>query len=142
MRDIETVARLAIGEVEHVGRCRQHLGRAEHAGVLVRAHERDVKQLGDALDLRAELAVQLVTTDPREVVATWVEERVLEVDAGCVERKRLARTCALVDLEQRLVPRRDQLALALPLGLEEVEMAHEAAQERFVLVSEGAQHDK
>ena len=111
--------------------------------MLVRALEGDVEQLRDALDLRAELAVQLVAADPGEVVATRVEKGVLEVDAGGVKRERLTRAGALVDLEQCLVPGRDELALALPLGLEEVEMTHEAAQERLVLVTEGAQdHEK
>ena len=108
--------------------------------MLVWTLERDVQQLRDALDLRAELAVELVATDPGQVVATRVEKCVLEVDAGCIERKRLARTCALVDLEQCFIARRDELALALPLGVEEVEMTHEAAQERLVLVAEGSQH--
>ena len=108
--------------------------------MLVRALERDVEQLGDALDLRSELPIQLVAPDTGEVVAARVEEGILEVDACSLERERLARTCALVDLEQSLVPRRDQLALVLPLAFEKIEMTDEAVQERLVLVTEGAQH--
>ena len=51
------------------------------------------------LDLRAQLAVQLVAADPGEVVALVVEEGVLEVGLGRLDRRRLARTGPLVDLD-------------------------------------------
>ena len=98
--------------------------------------------LGDLLDLRAELAVQLVAADPREVVAARVEEGVLEVGACRLERQRLAGTGALVDLEQGVLAGGDELALLLPLALEEVEVADEAVEEGLVLVAERAQHDE
>ena len=91
------------------------------------------------VDLRSELAVQLVAADPGEVIALRVEEGVLEVHAGRFRGERLAGAGALVDLEEGLLAGRSQVALLLPLPLEEVEVTHEAVQEGLVAVSEGAQ---
>ena len=105
----------------------------------------DVEELLELVELGAELAVELVATDPREVVATGLEERVAEVGPCRLDRRRLARTGALVDLDQRLVLGGRELAVLLPLPLEEVEVAHEALEEaRVVLlvVAEGAQQDE
>src|SRR5581483_1311272 len=88
------------------------------------------------------LAVELVAADSREVVALGVEERVLEVGASRLDRRRLARAGALVDLDQRFVLARRQLALLLPLTGEEVEVAHELLEEGVVVVPEGAQQDE
>ena len=96
-------------------------------------------------DLGAQLAVQLVAADPAEVVATRLEERVAEVGAGRVDGRRLTRTGALVDLDQRLVLGGSELAVLLPLALEEVEVVDEALEEaRLVLlvVAEGAEQEE
>ena len=50
----------------------------------------------------AELRVQLQAADPREVVLLRVEEHVLEERARAVQRRRVARTQAAVDLDERL----------------------------------------
>src|SRR5205823_3104139 len=92
----------------------------------------------EPLELEAELAVQLVAADAREVVALRVEEGVLEVRARRLDVGRLARSGPLVDLDQRLFARRDELTLLLPLALEEhhavreLEMPHEAVDEAGV----------
>ena len=106
----------------------------------------DAEELLDLVELRAELAVELVAADPGEVVATALEEGVAEVGLGRLDRRRLARTGPLVDLDQRLVLGGSELAVLLPLPLEEVEVAHEAVEEaRVVLlvVAEGPeQHEQ
>src|SRR5581483_10232183 len=97
------------------------------------------------LDLRAEPAVQLVAADEGEVVALGVEEGVLEVGAGRLDRRRLARTGPLVDLEQRLFLGGGELPLLLPLSLEEVEVADVVLEEPWrvlLVVAEGAQEDE
>ena len=101
--------------------------------------EVDLQDVGDPLDLRAELAVELVAADPGQVVALGVEEGVLEVLAGGLDRQGLAGTGPLVDLEQGLLAGGSQVLLLLPLALEEVEVAHEPLEEGLVLVAEGAQ---
>ena len=141
---VDAVGRLAVGhvlgQVQHVGGRGQDLRRAEHAtGSAPASRSSIAEQVRQAVDLRAELAVQLVAADPGEVVALRVEEGVLEVDAGGLGRQRLAGTGALVDLEQGLLTGGSQVALLLPLPLEEVEVAHEAVQEGLVAVAERAQ---
>src|SRR5207248_2011599 len=49
---------------------------------------------------------------------------------------------SLVDLDEGLFLGGREIALLLPLALEEVEVAHEALEERLVLVAEGAQQDE
>ena len=53
--------------------------------------------------LEAELVVELQATDPRQVVALRVEEQVLEQVRRGLERRRIARAQAPVDLDDRLV---------------------------------------
>ena len=89
----------------------------------------EAEQLAEAGDLGAELAVELVATDPAEVVAAALEERVAEVGAGRLDRRRLARAGPLVDLDERLVLGRRDVALLVPLALEEVEVGDEALEE-------------
>ncbi len=132
----------AVRQVEHVrGGC-QDLRWAQHTLVGSRTLEVDVEQLTDALDLRTELALELVTADPGQVVALRVEEGVLEVAARCLRRERLSRARPLVDLEQRLLTGRSEVSFMLPLTLEEVEVPYEAGQEAFVLVTERPQQDE
>ena len=132
-----------LGQVEHVGRGGQDLGRAEDALAGGRALEVDREDVGDPLDLGAELAVELVAADPGQVVALGVEEGVLEVLAGGLDRERLAGTGPLVDLEQGLLTGGGEVLLLLPLALEEVEVADEALEEALVLVAEGPeQHEQ
>ena len=93
-------------------------------------------------DLGTELAVELVATDPAEVVATALEEGVAEVGTGRLHRGRLARAGPLVDLDEGLVLGGRQVAVLLPLALEEVEVGHEAVEEAggvLLVVAEGAQ---
>ncbi len=140
---VDAVRRVTVGhvqgQVEHVGGRGQDLRRRQHGLVGRRLLDVDAEQVRQAVDLRPELAVELVAADPRQVVALRVEEGVLEVDPGGLGRQRLTRTGALVDLEQRLLAGRRQVALLLPLPLEEVEVAHEAVQEGLVAVPEGTQ---
>ena len=77
----------------------------------------EAEQLAEAGDLGAELAVELVATDPRQVVATALEEGVAEVGLGRLDRRRLTGAGPLVDLDQRLVLRRREVALLVPLTL-------------------------
>ena len=109
--------------------------RAELEGALA-------EQLVELGDLAAELAVELVAADAAEVVATVLEERVAEVGACRLDRRRLARAGSLVDLDQRLVLRRGDVLLLLPLTLEEVELGDEALEEAgsvLFVVAAGAQ---
>jgi hypothetical protein len=102
----------------------------------------DAEELLELLELGAELAVELVAADARQVVATGLEERVAEVGASRFDGRRLTRPSTLVDLEQRLVLGRRDLLVLLPLALEEVEVPNEALEEaRVVLlvVAEGPQ---
>ena len=94
------------------------------------------------MDLGAELAIELVATDPRHVVAARLEERGAEVVPGRLDGRRLARPGPLVDLDQRLVLGGGEVAVLLPLPLEEVEVADEALQEPrgvFLVVAERPQ---
>ena len=52
--------------------------------------------------VEAELRVDLVAADLRQVVALRVEEQTVEQRPGGLDRRRLARTEALVDLDERL----------------------------------------
>ena len=99
----------------------------------------------EAVDLGAELAVELVAADPAEVVAAGLEEGVAEVGPGRLHRRRLTGAGPLVDLDQRLVLGGGELAVLLPLALEEVELAHEGLEEAgslLLVVAEGAQQDE
>ena len=142
---VEAVAGLLLDEVEHVGDRRQHLAAAEHVLVLVGQVELLVgqpEQLAEPGDLGAQLAVQLVAADPAEVVAAALEEGVAEVGAGRLDGRRLARTGPLVDLDEGLVLGRGDVALLVPLALEEVEVGDEAVEEAggvLLVVAEGAQ---
>ena len=131
---VEAVARLLHHQVEHVGAGREDLGRREHGLVGLGPLDGDAEELLELVELGAELAVELVATDPREVVATGLEERVAEVGAGGLDRRRLARTGSLVDLEQRLVLGRRELLVLLPLTFEEVEVGHEPIEEAGVVL--------
>ena len=61
--------------------------------------------------VQPELRVQLQAADPREVVLLRVEEHVLEERPRAVERRRIARPQAAVDLDQRLLVRADRILL-------------------------------
>ena len=123
---------------------RRHLGRVVVVGRedLTHLDRAGAEQLVELGDLAAELAVELVATHAGEVVATVLEERVAEVGAGRLDGGRLARTGTLVDLDERLVLGGSDVALLLPLALEEVEVADEAVDEAgcvLLVVAEGAQ---
>ena len=141
---VEPVAGLLLDEVEHVADRRQHLAAAEHVLVLGRAVEQLVgepEQLAELGDLGAELAVELVAADPAEVVAAALEEGVAEVGAGRLDGGRLAGAGPLVDLDERLVLGGGDVALLLPLALEEVEVGDEPLEEAggvLLVVAEGA----
>src|SRR5207248_10186557 len=127
--NVEAVPRLALGEVQQVAAGRQDLGARQHALALGRALQVDPEQLLGPGDLWTELAVQLVTADPGQVVPLRVEEGVLEVHPGGLGRGRLTRTGPLVDLQEGLLLGGGELALLLPLALEELEVADEPLQE-------------
>ena len=99
----------------------------------------DLQDVRDPLDLGTELPVQLVATDSGQVIALRVEEGVLEVLAGRLDRERLAGTGTLVDLEEGFLAGRSEALLLLPLAFEEIEVADEPLQEPLILVAEGAQ---
>ena len=61
--------------------------------------------------VQPELRVQLEPADPREVVLLRVEEHVLEERPRAVERRRIARPQAAVDLDERLFVRVDRILL-------------------------------
>ncbi len=142
---VEAVAGLLLDEVEHVRDGGEHLAPAQH--VLVLDGQVDVlvgqaEQVLELGDLGPELAVQLVAADPAEVVAAALEERVAEVRPCRLDGGRLARTGPLVDLDERLVLGRGDVALLVPLALEEVEVGDEAVEEAgdvLLVVAEGAQ---
>ena len=86
------------------------------------------------------LRFELVAADPAEVVAPGLEEGVAEVGPGRLDGGRLARAGPLVDLDQRLVLGRGELAVLLPLALEEVEVVDELLEEAglvLLVVAEG-----
>ena len=140
---VDAVPGLAVGQVEHVGGGGEDLRRAQHALGGRRPLQIDVEDARDPLDLGTELPVELVATDPGQVVALGVEEGVLEVGAGRVGRQRLARAGPLVDLEEGVLPGGGEVALFLPLPFEEVEVPDEPVQEALVLVPEGSeQHEE
>ena len=142
---VEAVAGLLLDEVQHVGDGGEDLAAAEHVLVLVGQVELLVGQTEDLAelgDLGSQLAVQLVAADAAEVVAAALEERVAEVGAGGFDGRRLARTGSLVDLDEGLVLGRGDVALFVPLTLEEVEVGDEAVEEPggvLLVVTEGAQ---
>ena len=61
--------------------------------------------------VQPQLGVQLQPADAREVVLLRVEEHVLEQRPRAVERRRIARPQAAVDLDQRLFVRVDRILL-------------------------------
>ena len=126
---VEAVPRLALGQVQQIAAGGQDLGPGQDALALGRALEVDPEQVLGPGDLGPELAVQLVTTHPGQVVALRIEEGVLEVDPSGLGRGRLAGPGPLVDLEEGLLLGRGQLALLLPLALEELEVTDEALEE-------------
>ena len=80
--------------------------------------------------VQLELRVQLQPADAREVVLLRVEEHVLEQRPRAVERRRIARPEAPVDLDQRLLVRMDRILLQrvaedrpdfVPLGEEDLD---------------------
>ena len=138
---VEAVTRLALGQVEKVGACGQDLALGQHGLARHRAVQFDPEEGLELADLGAELAVELVAADPRQVIALGVEEGVLEIGPGRFHRGRLARTGTLVDLQEgSLLGRRHLLlALGVPLRFEELEVAHETLEERLIGIAEGAQ---
>ena len=144
---VEAVARLGVDQVEQVREGGQHLAAAEHRLAGLGPVEQAVllehrEHVGQLLDLGAELAVELVATDAAEVVAAGLEEGVAEVGARRLDRRRLARPGPLVDLDEGLVLRGGEVAVLLPLALEEGELADEGVEEAggvLLVVAEGAE---
>ena len=139
---IQAVAGLGVDQVQQVGTGGEDLGRREHRLIGVGPFELEPEDLLDAVDLGAELAVELVAADPAEVVALRLEERVAEVGAGGFDRRRLTGAGPLVDLDQGLFLGGSVLLLLLPLSLEEAEALHEGLEEPggvLLVEAEGAQ---
>ena len=65
--------------MQQVGTAGENLGRSQNWVILVGAFEVDTEGFFDALDFWTKLAVQLVTTNPAQVVTTALEERAAEV---------------------------------------------------------------
>ena len=150
---VEAVAGLLLDEVQHVADRGEHLAAAEHVLVLVGVVEQrlalgvdgtlEAEQRAELGDFVAELAVELVAADAAEVVATALEERVAEVGLGRLDRGRLARAGPLVDLDEGFVLGRRDVALLVPLALEEVEVGDETVEEAGgvgLVVAERTQH--
>src|SRR4051794_5062562 len=95
---------------------------AELAGALA-------EQFVELGDFAAELAVELVAADAAEVVSTVFEECVAEVGACRLDRRGLAGTGPLVDLDECLVLSRSDVLFLLPLTFEEIELGNEALEE-------------
>ena len=140
---IDPVAGLAIGhvlrQVEQVRAGGQDLSRSQGPLIGTRTLELDAEDVLDPVDLRAKLAVQLVTADASEVIALRVEERVLKVLPSRLGRQRLSRTCPLVDLEEGVLTSLEGTCLLLPLVTQEVEVVDEVRVERLILVTKGTQ---
>src|SRR5690606_2787226 len=132
---VEPVAGLGVHEMQQVGARGEDLAAAEDRLALLGAVEEGDpvlvgavehrEELGEVLDLVAQLLVELVAADPAEVVAAALEEGVVEVGAGGLDGGRLTRTGPLVDLDERLLTGGGDLAVLLPLALEEVEVPDE-----------------
>src|SRR5690606_38800108 len=128
----EAVAGLLLDEVQHVGDRGEDLAAAEHVLVLFGQVELivgEAEELTETGHLGAKLAVELVAADAAEVVAAALEEGVAEVGTSRLHRRRLAGARPLVDLDEGLVLRRGEVALLVPLALEEVEVVDEAVEE-------------
>src|SRR5690606_25076642 len=101
---------------------------------------------GQLLDLGAELAVELVAPDPGQVVAARLEEGGAGVEAGGPHRAARARPGPAVDLDQGLVLGGREVAVLLPLALEEGELPDERVEEPgrvLLVVAEGPeQHEQ
>ena len=158
---VEAVARLLLNEVQHVADRGEHLVRTKHARifgiaedrlavrvVLIGLEERTecdrslAEQLVELRNFAAELAIELVATDARQVVATVLEERVTEVRLRRFDRRRLAWAGTLVDLDQRFALRGGDVTLFFPLAFEEAELRNEALEEprsMLFVVAERAQ---
>ena len=139
---VEAVAGLALGEVQQVGAGGEDLGPGEYLGVGIGALQLDAEELLDLLDLRAQLAVQLVATDPGEVVAARLEEGVAQVGASGLHRRRLTGTDPLVDLQEGLLLGGSDVLVLLPLPLEVVEVTDETVQEAGLVLLVVAQRPK
>ena len=140
---VEAVAGFGLDQVEQVRHRGEDLAAREDRLVGLGQVEVEHRELlGDLAQFRPELAVQLVATDPRQVVATVLEERGAEVVAGRVDRRRLTGAGSLVDLDQGVFLGGRDVAVLLPLVLEEVELAHEGLEEAgrvLLVVAEGTQ---
>ncbi len=146
---IEAVTRLGGHEMQQVGAGGEHLGPREDRLTLgglvdeglaigVEAVEHR-EELDESVELVTQLLVELVAADAGQVVATVLEEGGAEVVAGRLDRRWLTRACPLVDLHQRVVLGGRQVAVLLPLALEEVEVAHERLEEAGAAVLAVAQ---
>ncbi|MEY3924650.1 MAG: hypothetical protein RIQ63_1, partial [Actinomycetota bacterium] len=138
---VESVTRLLLNEVQQIRDRRQHFATAEDVltfGRNVQLTEfgavLQTEQLTDLFDLCSELAVQLVATDAREVVATALEERAFEVRASRLDVWWLTWTCTLVDLDECFFASDRDGALLFPLTLEEVEVGDEAIEETWCVI--------
>ena len=84
-------------------------------------------------EVEAELAVQLVAADLREVVAAEVEEQRLHEVAGVVDGRRVTRTQTLVDLDQTLVRVRGGVAVQRRLDVLVLDVQIDRGEERLDL---------
>jgi len=129
---VEPVPLLVAHQVQQVGGGGQQFGDAQRGLIGRRGLDVDVEDLSDALDLLAELAVQLVAPHPREVVPARVEVRAGEIGAGRLGAGLVAGPHPLVDLDEGVVAGQLVALLVLPLRGQEVEVGHEAVEESGV----------
>ena len=145
---VEAVAGLGVDQVQQVGAWRRGPRSATAPAGRARACRASIiGKISSSLSTSApSLRFELVAADPAEVVAAGLEEGVAEVGPGRLHRRRLTGAGPLVDLDQRLVLGGGELAVLLPLALEEVELAHEGVEEAgrlLLVVAEGAeQHEE
>ena len=152
---VEAVTRLLLDEVEHVRDRGEYFDPAEHVLTLFRHVEQRLAEcvgcadqaelLADLGDFGTELAVQLVTANSAQVVATVLEERVAEVSTRRLDGRRLPRTGTLVNLDERFVLGRSDVAFLVPLTFKEVELGNKPLKEAgsvLLIEPEGAQQSE
>ena len=145
---VQAVAGLGIGQVQQVARRGEDFAAGEHRGIgigtdqlwvlervgMVSVDEVEAEQLGHAVELGPELAVQLVAAHLGQRVAALVEERILEVVGRGIRCSHLTRAHPLVQLEERILLVGRNVSVLFPLGLQEVEVLDEPLEQAGMAV--------
>ncbi|CAB5031606.1 unannotated protein [freshwater metagenome] len=120
------------GQVQQIRSRGQDLATTEHWLIdrwLIEASLELWEQLLELLDFWAELAIELVTPDSREVIATRLKEGVRKVITGRIGSSGLAGAGTLVDLNESLFLGDHEFAVFFPLAFKEIEVTHEGLKE-------------